>query len=141
MGDFFSWPQKVPDLTQDVSLKRARVDISRDTSAIRVAGTVVPGDITPITEALGTTEDTTSNNTVIGLLKQEVAKEIPTTDLTSITDTLGTTSDTTSDNTVIGLLKQEVAKPAADLTALGTTTDLRTDDTVIGLLKRINSRF
>lgn len=143
MSDFVGWPQKIPELTQDVSLKRARVDISRDSSAIRVSGTVVPGDITPIATALGTVEDTTSDNTVIGLLKQEVAK--PAADLTPITNTLGTTSDTTSDSTVIGLLKQEVAKPAADLTAitgtLGATTDTSSADTVVGLLKRINSRF
>lgn len=131
-------PTIIPKLTEDVSLKRARLDISQDESAIRISGAAAPGDITPITDALGTTSDTTSDSTVIGLLKQEVAK--PAVDLTPVTDALGTTSDTTSDDTVIGLLKQEVAKPAADLTSitdtLGTTSDTTSDDTVIGLLKQ-----
>ena len=103
----YTWPQKCPDLVQDVSLKRARVDREDGKSAIIVQGIdtpVTPTDLTPITNALGTRTDTTSDNSIIGLLKQEVAK--PATDLTAVTDALGETTDASSDNTVIGLLKR-----------------------------------
>ena len=94
----------VPKLVEDVSLKRARVDSVDGTSAIIVQGVdtpVTPTDLTPITNALGTRTDTTSDNSIIGLLIQEVEK--PATDLTAVTDALGETTDTSSDNTVVGL--------------------------------------
>ena len=35
MSDTYTWPQRCPDLVQDVSLKRARIDNENNTSAIR----------------------------------------------------------------------------------------------------------
>lgn len=35
MSDTYTWPQRCPDLVQDVSLKRARIDDENNTSAIR----------------------------------------------------------------------------------------------------------
>lgn len=70
MSDNYTWPRKCPDLTQDVSLKRARLDVSTDQSAILVSDIGGGTDLTPVTDALGDTADTSSDDTVIGLLKR-----------------------------------------------------------------------
>lgn len=108
MSDTYTWPQRCPDLTQDVSLKRARVDYADGSSALKIVGDVPPPDVNPLIEAVGSTSDTTDDSTVIGLLKQEVAK--PAADLTPVTTSLGAKSDTawdgqTTDASVISVLK------------------------------------
>lgn len=61
----------VPELVEDVSLKRARVETSDGGSAIRVTSTAA--DLAPITDALGTQQDPATTPTVIGLLKNLIA--------------------------------------------------------------------
>lgn len=63
----------VPKLVEDVSLKRARTETT-DGDAIRVATTGPGTDLTPLEEAMGTTSDTSSDPTVIGLLKSIASK-------------------------------------------------------------------
>lgn len=60
----------IPKLVEDTSLKRARVVDGNGDSYIRVTGTVTSSDLDPIKEALGEPTDTSSDNTVIGLLKK-----------------------------------------------------------------------
>ena len=62
----------VPELVSDVTLKRARVETA-DGDAIRVESTTSV-DLTPVTETLGTTEDQSTDSTVIGLLKSIALK-------------------------------------------------------------------
>lgn len=68
----YTWPQKCPDLVQDVSLKRARIDNEDGTSTIRTTSSSST-DVTAITQALGNQADTLSQPSVIGLLKNLVA--------------------------------------------------------------------
>lgn len=70
MSDNYTWPRKCPDLTQDVSLKRARLDVSTDQSAILVSDINGAVDLTPVTDTLGDPTDTSSDDTVVGLLKR-----------------------------------------------------------------------
>lgn len=63
----------VPDLVEDVTLKRIRTETSDGTSAIRVS-TTNGTDLSPVTDTLGTTEDQSTDNTVIGLLKSIALK-------------------------------------------------------------------
>ena len=72
MSDFYTWPQKCPDLVQDVSLKRARIDNEDGTSTIRTTSSSST-DVTAITQALGNQADTSSQPSVIGLLKNLIA--------------------------------------------------------------------
>ena len=72
MSDTYTWPQKCPDLVQDVSLKRARIDNEDGTSTIRTTSSSST-DVTAITQALGNQADTISQPSVIGLLKNLVA--------------------------------------------------------------------
>ena len=74
MSDFsYTINGVVPKLVEDVSLKRARTETT-DGDAIRVT-TAGPGtDLTPLEEAMGTTSDTSSDPTVIGLLKSIASK-------------------------------------------------------------------
>lgn len=44
MSDTYTWPQRCPDLVQDVSLKRARIDNENNTSAIRTTISGVDAD-------------------------------------------------------------------------------------------------
>lgn len=44
MSDTYTWPQRCPDLVQDVSLKRARIDDENNTSAIRTTIAGVDAD-------------------------------------------------------------------------------------------------
>ena len=44
MSDTYTWPQRCPDLVQDVSLKRARIDDENNTSAIRTTISGVDAD-------------------------------------------------------------------------------------------------
>lgn len=62
----------VPELVEDVSLKRTRVE-SAEGDAIRVTSTNST-DLSPVTDTLGTTEDQSTDNTVIGLLKSIASK-------------------------------------------------------------------
>lgn len=71
----YTYPQRVPESTNDVNLKRARVVDSDGKSYIRVTGTVTSSDLDPIKEALGEPTDTSSDNTVIGLLKKIDVKQ------------------------------------------------------------------
>lgn len=74
MSDFsYTMNGVVPKLVEDVSLKRARTETT-DGDAIRVATTGPGTDLTPIEESLGTTSDTSSDPTVIGLLKSITSK-------------------------------------------------------------------
>ena len=59
-----------PRLVLDETLKRARTE---DGSAIRVTATNST-DLSPVTDTLGTTEDLSTDNTVIGLLKSIASK-------------------------------------------------------------------
>lgn len=151
----------IPKLVSDDSLKRARVENSDGTCAIRIVGSgggeggepdlsVIETNTTDIKtidnqikNAVGTSSDTTSDSTVIGLLKS-----INTTgggpSLTPITDALGTTSDTLTDNTVVGLLKNNKVELGSirsfdnDIkNTIGTTNDSASSTTVIGQLKTI----
>lgn len=72
MSDTYTWPQRCPDLVQDVSLKRARIDNEDGTSTIRTTSSSST-DVTAITQALGNQADTISQPSVIGLLKNLVA--------------------------------------------------------------------
>ena len=72
MSDNYTWPQRCPDLVQDVSLKRARIDNEDGTSTIRTTSSSST-DVTAITQALGNQTDTISQPSVIGLLKNLVA--------------------------------------------------------------------
>ena len=65
----------IPKLVEDTSLKRARVVDGNGDSYIRVTGTVTSSDLDPIKEALGEPTDTSSDNTVIGLLKKIDVKQ------------------------------------------------------------------
>ena len=60
----------VPKLVSDLNLKRVRVETD-DGPSIRVTGTFSGSstDITPITDTLGTTSDTSSKSTLVGLTK------------------------------------------------------------------------
>lgn len=115
----------LPKLTEEVNLKRARVN-TEDGFAIRVSsvneGSSVDlttletstGNIetsaSAVAETVGSTEDTASVSTVVGLLKK-IDGDLPSsTDLSGVTGALGTTSDTSSDSTVIGLLKSIASK-------------------------------
>ena len=69
---FYNYPQVVPHLVEDINLKRARVETASG-DAIRVESTSGV-DLTPVTETLGTTEDQSTDSTVIGLLKSIALK-------------------------------------------------------------------
>ena len=71
----YTYPERVPESTCDVNLKRARVVDNDGNSYIRVTGTVTSSDLDPIKEALGEPTDTSSDNTVIGLLKKIDVKQ------------------------------------------------------------------
>ena len=70
---FYTRNGVVPKLVEDISLKRARAETA-DGDAIRVATTGPGTDLSPIEESLGTTSDTSSDPTVIGLLKSIASK-------------------------------------------------------------------
>ena len=96
MSDTYTWPQRCPDLVQDVSLKRARIDGENNTSTIRVSGTFSESttDITPLTDALGATTDTSNDPTLIGLTKSNnisiIRLENTTTDIGAYTGSIVT---------------------------------------------------
>lgn len=62
----------VPKLVSDINLKRVRIETD-DGDAIRVESTNST-DLSPVTDTLGTTEDLSTDNTVIGLLKSIASK-------------------------------------------------------------------
>ena len=107
----------VPELVSDVNLERSRVELQDGSTAIKVTETT-PADLTPITDTLGETTDTIADSTVIGLLKQEVAKTTDLSTLESTSSTIATTQGSvsdaawsgTGDATVISLLKGIVNK-------------------------------
>lgn len=119
--NLFTQSQTFPKYVSDETLKRARVDTA-DGPSIRVAGTFSGSstDITPISDALGTTSDTSSDPTLIGLTKlgnsslngiDYTAMSIDTkvgsvgSTVDNIKTAIGTTADTSSDPTLIGLTK------------------------------------
>lgn len=72
--NIFTQGNVLPKYVSDETLKRARVD-TEDGVAIRVAGGSGGGtDLSPVTDTLGTTEDQSTDNTVIGLLKSIASK-------------------------------------------------------------------
>ena len=89
-----------------------------------------------IKATIGTTSDTSSDSTVIGLLKQVAAGSGGSgADLTAIEAVLGTTSDTTSDNTLSGKelsIKTNTASIATDSsTTASNTTSISTSASTI----------
>lgn len=70
----YQWPVNgiVPKLVSDVNLKRVRIETD-DGEAIRVSSTSST-NLRPVTDTLGTTEDLSTDNTVIGLLKSIASK-------------------------------------------------------------------
>ena len=114
----------VPQLVEDTSLKRARADVNGegvirvssvgetpvDLSTLETNTTSIDTNCSAILDSVGDPNDTSSEHTLVGLLKK-IDGEIPSgTDLTPITDTLGTTLDASTDSTVIGLLKSIASK-------------------------------
>ena len=69
MSDTYTYPRTVPELVQDVSLKRARVELESGETAIRTTSGSST-DVTAISNAVGSQDDTTADSTVIGLLKR-----------------------------------------------------------------------
>lgn len=59
----------IPKLVEDVSLKRARVELDSGETAIRTTSGSST-DVTAISTAVGTQGDTSADSTVIGLLKR-----------------------------------------------------------------------
>lgn len=130
--NLFTQSQTFPKYVSDETLKRARVDTA-DGPSIRVAGTFSGSstDITPISDALGTTSDTSSDPTLIGLTK------------------LGNSSlngidyNTISIDTKVGTL----GTTTSDIkTVMGTKTDaawdgITADPSVISLLKGIVNKL
>lgn len=91
----------VPKLVSELNLKRVRVDTT-DGPSIRVAGTFSGSstDITPITDALGTTSDVAADPTVIGLAKSANISLSRTEDIaTDISQYSGKTSTAIGDKT------------------------------------------
>lgn len=72
MSDTYTYPRTVPELVQDVSLKRARVELESGETAIRTTSGSST-DVTAISNALGQQTDPSSQASVIGLLKNLVA--------------------------------------------------------------------
>ena len=132
MSDTYTWPQRCPDLVQDVSLKRARIDGENNTSTIRVSGTFSESttDITPITEALGATTDTSNDPTLIGLTKSNNISIIR------------MDNTTTHIGSVLGGVQTNTQNTA---TALGSKTDTAWsgsgDGSVIAILKSIYTKL
>lgn len=69
-SNIFTNTNTLPKYVVDETLKRARTE---DGSAIRVTSTNST-DLSPVTDTLGTTEDQSTDNTVIGLLKSIASK-------------------------------------------------------------------
>lgn len=67
----YNYPRIVPQLTDDINLKRARIE---DTESIRVTTTNGDVDLTDITDTLGDVSDPSTEPTVIGLLKSIASK-------------------------------------------------------------------
>lgn len=72
MSDTYTYPRTVPELVQDVSLKRARVELESGETAIRTTSGSST-DVTAISNALGQQTDPASQASVIGLLKNLIA--------------------------------------------------------------------
>lgn len=72
MSDTYTYPRTVPELVQDVSLKRARVELESGETAIRTTSGSST-DVTAISNALGQQTDPASEASVIGLLKNLIA--------------------------------------------------------------------
>lgn len=74
----------VPKLVSDLNLKRVRVETD-DGPSIRVTGTFSGSstDITPLTDALGVTTDTSNDPTLIGLTKSNNISIIRMEDITT----------------------------------------------------------
>lgn len=70
--NIFSQGNVLPKYVSEETLKRARVTTANGI-AVRVAGGNTT-DLTPVTDTLGTTSDTSTDPTVIGLLKSISSK-------------------------------------------------------------------
>lgn len=149
MSETYDFPQTVPQLVEEPTLKKAKVVLANGDVAVRMTGDIVIDpevSLVPVTDALGETTDTSSDNTVIGLLKNIASSGGSSTDVSNIEEVLGTKTDVVADGTISGLTsgvydKLNYIKPNVDSIALGVgeSTDADTDNSVIGLLKNIKS--
>lgn len=142
-----------PKYVVEDSLKRAKVQLPNGDIAIRMTGDIVVDpevSLAPVTDALGETTDTSSSNTVIGLLKNIASSSGSGTDVTNIEEVLGTKTDIASDGTISGLNQgiydkltainsTDTAVSTIIADTLGESTDTDSANSVIGLLKNIKS--
>lgn len=150
----FSYPKVVPQLVEDVSLKRARTEINGD-DAIRVVTTNGGGTISVDAQDFADGTGLAPTQTYAGsvnhrLLTLAANSTTNTQNTTSLSATLGQTTDTSASASIMGVLKGigENIPSASDLstvdanttslaTAIGNTTDTSSDPTIIGILKDI----
>lgn len=154
MSETYDFPQTVPQLVEEPTLKKAKVVLANGDVAVRMTGDIVIDpevSLVPVTDALGETTDTSSDNTVIGLLKNIASSGGgSSTDVSNIEEVLGTKTDLASDGTICGLnqgiydkltainsVETGVSTIIAD--TMGESTDADTENSVIGLLKNIKS--
>lgn len=154
----FTYPKVVPQLVEDVSLKRARTEINGD-DAIRVVTTNGGGTISVDAQDFADGTGLAPAQTYAGsvnhrLLTLSANSTTNTTNITSLSTTLGQPADTSASASIMGVLKgiNENIPSASDLstvdakttslaTAIGNTTDTSSDPTVIGILKDITSNL
>lgn len=149
MSELYDYPRIVPQLVEESTIKKAKVELANGDIAVRMTGDIVIDpevSLAPVTDALGETTDASSANTVIGLLKNIASSGGSSTDVSNIEEVLGTKTDVVADGTISGLTsgvydKLNYIKPNVDSIALGVgeSTDADTDNSVIGLLKNIKS--
>lgn len=150
----YNFPESVPLLVEEPTLKKAKVELSNGQTAVRMTGDIVIDpevSLGPVTDALGETTDTSSDNTVIGLLKNIASSSGGSgTDVSNIEEVLGTKTDLASDGTICGLNQGiydkltsmnslDTATSTIIADTLGESTDADTANSVIGLLKNIKS--
>lgn len=154
----FSYPKVVPQLVEDVSLKRARTEINGD-DAIRVVTTNGGGTISVDAQDFADGTGLAPAQTYAGsvnhrLLTLAANSTTNTQNTTSLSTTLGQPTDTSASASIMGVLKgiNENIPSASDLstvdakttslaTAIGNTTDTSSDPTVIGILKDITGNL
>lgn len=154
----FTYPKVVPQLVEDVSLKRARTEINGD-DAIRVVTTNGGGTISVDAQDFADGTGLAPTQTYAGsvnhrLLTLTANSTTNTTNITSLSTTLGQPTDTSASASIMGVLKgiNENIPSASDLstvdantttlaTSIGNTTDTSSDPTVIGILKDITGNL
>lgn len=103
------------------------------------------GDINVDMAAIGTPNDPPTENTAIGLLKNQKNSLVSIYEqdhaINQNTSSIGSTNDDSDDETVIGILKNEKSNLISLKATVGSTADLATQSTVIGLLKSIIHTF